>query len=331
MKLATLKDGTRDGSLVVVSRDLSRCIAVPKIAKTLQAAIDDWNRVAPQLGDVAQRLNAGRADDAKTFDVKTAAAPLPRAYQFADGSFYEPHVALMSAWRKMPVPETFFKEPFVYQGCSDGLLASCDPIPAGAPEWGLDFEAEIAVIVDDVPIGTSAAHAADHIKLIMICNDISLRGLIPHELSKEFGFYQSKPASAFSPVVVTPDELGKSWDGNNLNRAVHTTYNGTLFGRPVAGRETVFGFKDLIAHLTRTRRLVAGSILGSGTISNRDRAVGSSCLAERRAIETIDSGAPITPWMKAGDHVRIEVFDDEGRSIFGAIDQAVVPSTSGQA
>ena len=325
MKLATLKDGTRDGSLVVVSRNLSQCVSVPKIAKTMQAALDDWGRVAPQLDDVSEKLEAGSAADAKPFDPRAAAAPLPRAYQFADGSFYEPHVALMSAWRNMPVPKMFFEEPFVYQGCSDDLLASCDPIPAGAPDWGLDFEAEIAVVVDDVPIGTTAADAAAHIKLVMICNDISLRGLIPHELSKEFGFYQSKPASAFSPVAVTPDELGKSWDGNHLNRAVQTTYNGKPFGRPVAGREAVFGFKDLIAHLTRTRRLGVGSILGSGTVSNRDRSLGSSCLAERRAIETIDSGAPVTPWMKAGDHVRIEVLDDQGHSIFGAIDQTVVP------
>jgi fumarylacetoacetate (FAA) hydrolase len=324
MKLASLKNGMRDGSLVVVSKDLSKCVAVPAIAKTMQAALDAWDGIAPQLEDVSLRINSGLVPEAKPFHPRLAAAPLPRAYQFADGSFYEPHVALMSAWRKMSVPPMFFEEPFVYQGCSDELLGPCDPIPMGSPDWGLDFEAEIAVIVDGVPASTPAARAAEHIKLVMICNDVSLRGLIPRELSKEFGFYQSKPPSAFSPVAVTPDELGASWDGNHLHRPVRTTYNDAEFGCPLAGHEAVFGFKDLIAHLTKTRSLGPGTILGSGTVSNSDRSVGSSCLAERRAIETMETGSPATPWMNVGDRVRIEVCDDQGRSIFGAIDQIVV-------
>jgi fumarylacetoacetate (FAA) hydrolase len=325
MKLASLKNGTRDGSLVVASRDLSTCVAVVDIAPTLQAALDHWDRLAPRLEEVSRKLNAGALSGALPFDPSKAAAPLPRAYQFADGSLFNSHMELMSAWRKMPVPPVFFKEPFVYQGCSDELLGPRDPIPHGSDDWGLDFEAEIAIVVDAVPIGTPAVKAADHIKLVMICNDISLRGLIPHELSKEFGFYQSKPPSAFSPVAVTPGELGSAWTGSRLNLPVHTTYNGNRFGHPNAGGESVFGFTDLIAHLTRTRSLGPGTIIGSGTVSNRDRSVGSSCLAERRAIETIDTGVPITPWMKVGDHVRIEIFDNEGRSIFGAIDQTVVP------
>ncbi len=325
MKLGTLKNGTYDGALVVVSRDLSRCVAVPDIALTLQAALDNWKTLAPKLEGISRKLNAGEMPQAPVFDPSEAAAPLPRAYQFADGSLFTSHMELMSAWRKIPPPPLFFKEPFVYQGCSDELLGPRDPIPHACDDWGLDFESEIAVVVDAVPARTLAAKAADHIKLVMICNDVSLRGLIPHELSKEFGFYQSKPPSAFSPVAVTPDELGAAWTGSRLNLSVHTTYNGKAFGHPNAGGESIFGFTDLIAHLTRTRSLGPGTIIGSGTVSNDDRSVGSSCIAERRAIETIDRGAPITPWMKVGDQVRIEVFDAEGRSVFGAIDQTVVP------
>lgn len=327
MKLGSLKDKTRDGSLVVVSRDLSACVAVPDIARTLQAALDGWQNVAPRLEDVYQALNASTRKDAKPFDPAQAAAPLPRAYQFADGSLYTSHMELMSAWRKIPVSPVFFEEPFVYQGCSDELLGPRDPIPLGSDDWGLDFEAEIAIVTDAVPVRTPAAAAGDHIKLVMLCNDISLRNLIPHELSKEFGFYQSKPPSAFSPVAVTPDELGTSWTGNHVNLPLRTTYNGVEFGRPNAGGEAVFGFRDLIAHLTKTRGLGPGTIIGSGTVSNRDRSVGSSCLAEKRVIEILETGNAISPWMKAGDRVRIEMLDDSGRSIFGAIDQVVVPMT----
>lgn len=327
MKLGSLKDKTRDGSLVVVSRDLSACVAVPDIARTLQAALDGWQSAAPRLEDVYQALNAGTRKDAKPFDPAQAAAPLPRAYQFADGSLYMSHMELMSAWRKIPVSPVFFEEPFVYQGCSDELLGPHDPIPLGSDDWGLDFEAEIAIVTDAVPVRTPAAAAGDHIKLVMLCNDISLRNLIPHELSKEFGFYQSKPPSAFSPVAVTPGELGTSWTGNHVNLPLRTTYNGVEFGRPNAGGEAVFGFRDLIAHLTKTRGLGPGTVVGSGTVSNRDRSVGSSCLAEKRVIEILETGNAISPWMKAGDRVRIEMLDDNGRSIFGAIDQVVVPMT----
>jgi fumarylacetoacetate (FAA) hydrolase len=325
MKLGSLKDDTRDGLLVVVSRDLSTCAAVPEIARTLQAALDNWSALAPRLVHAYDALNAGTRKDAKPFDPARAAAPLPRAYQFADGSLYTSHMELMSAWRKIPISATFFEEPFVYQGCSDDLLGACDPIPLGSEEWGLDFEAEIAVVTDAVPVRTSASAAGDHIKLVMLCNDVSLRNLIPHELSKEFGFYQSKPPSAFSPVAVTPDELGTSWTGNHVNLPLRTTYNSAEFGRPNAGGETVFGFRDLIAHLTRTRRLGPGTIIGSGTVSNRDRSVGSSCLAEKRVIEILETGNAVSPWMKVGDRVRIEMLDENGRSIFGAIEQEVVP------
>lgn len=325
MKLGSLKDGTRDGTLVVVSRDLSRCVAVPGIARTLQAALDDWRNLAPRLEEVYSALNAGSRKDAKAFEPAHAAAPLPRAYQFADGSLYTSHMELMSAWRKIPVSQTFFKEPFVYQGCSDELLGPCDPIPLGSDDWGLDFEAEIAIVTDAVPVRTSAAAAADHIKLVMLCNDISLRNLIPHELSKEFGFYQSKPPSAFSPVAVTPDEIGTSWTGNHIDLPLRTTYNGKPFGHPNGVGEAVFGFRDLIAHLTKTRSLGPGTIIGSGTVSNRDRSVGSSCLAEKRVIESLETGNIVSRWMTVGDRVRIEMLDGRGESIFGAIEQEVVP------
>jgi fumarylacetoacetate (FAA) hydrolase len=325
MKLASLKAPSRDGSLVVVSRDLSLCTAAPDIAATLQSVLDDWNGLAPRLEKVYEALNAGSRKDAKPFDAAQAAAPLPRAYQFADGSLYTSHMELMSAWRKIPVSQIFLEEPFVYQGCSDELLGARDPIERGADDWGLDFEAEIAIVTDAVPARTTAAAAGDHIKLVMLCNDISLRNLIPRELSKEFGFYQSKPPSAFSPVAVTPDELGASWTGNLVKLPLITTYNGAEFGRPNAGGETVFGFRDIIAHLTKTRSLGPGTIIGSGTVSNRDRSVGSSCLAERRVIETLESGNAISRWMKVGDRVRIEMLDEQGRSIFGAIEQDVVP------
>lgn len=325
MKLGTLKNGRHDGTLVVVSRDLSHCVAVPAIAPTLQAALDDWKTIAPQLDEVYRALNAGNRKDAMPFDPARAAAPLPRAYQFADGSLYTSHMELMSAWRKIPVSEIFFKEPFVYQGCSDELLGPRDPIPLGSDDWGLDFEAEIAIVTDAVPVATPVDAAGDHIKLIMLCNDISLRNLIPHELSKEFGFYQSKPPSAFSPVAVTPDELGLSWTGNHVNLPLRTAYNGVEFGHPNAGEgAAVFGFRELIAHLTRTRSLGPGTIIGSGTVSNRDRSVGSSCLAEKRVIEALETGNAISPWMKVGDRVRIEMLDDSGQSIFGAIEQEVV-------
>lgn len=325
MKLGTLKDQTRDGILVVVSRDMSVCQAVPEVARTLQNALDDWAHIAPRLEEIYRSLNSGAVKDAMPFDPVRAAAPLPRAYQFADGSLYTSHMELMSAWRKIPVSQTFFEEPFVYQGCSDELLGPRDPIPLGSEDWGLDFEAEIAIVTDAVPARTSADRAGEHIKLVMLCNDISLRALIPHELSKEFGFYVSKPPSSFSPVAVTPDELASKWTGNHIDLPLLTTYNDRAFGHPNGIGEAIFGFKDLIAHLTKTRPLGPGTIIGSGTVSNRDRSVGSSCLAERRVIEALDTGNAISPWMKVGDRVRIEMLDSEGTSIFGAIEQEVVP------
>lgn len=322
MKLATLPNGTRNGKLAIVSRDLLSCVDAP--VATLQAALDDWDKVAPELRRISDDLNAGKAARASAFNVKLAMAPLPRAYQFLDGSFYLPHTELMSKWRNMPVPPVFFQEPMVYQGCSDPLFGACDDIVAGPDAWGLDFEAEIAVVMKDTPLGTSREQTSDCVALIMLCNDISLRGLIPHELSKEFGFVQSKPPSAFSPVAVTPDEIGDAWDGNLLHRPILATYNSAGFGRANAGKDAQFGFRDLIAHVTKTRALGAGTILGSGTISNSDRSTGSSCLAEKRAIETIEHGAPKSPWMKVGDRIEIEMLDDEGRSIFGKIDQKVI-------
>jgi fumarylacetoacetate (FAA) hydrolase len=322
MKLATLRNGTRNGKLVIVSRDLRSCIDAP--VATLQLALDGWSDFNPVMQRISDDLNAGKSLGAMPFDPKSAMAPLPRAYQFLDGSFYLPHTELMSKWRNMPVPSVFFQEPMVYQGCSDPLLGACDDMVAGPDEWGLDFEAEVALVMKDTPAGTTREQAPDCVALVMLCNDISLRGLIPHELSKEFGFVQSKPPSAFSPVAVTPDELGAAWDGNLLHRPILATYNSADFGCANAGKDAQFGFRDLIAHVTKTRALGAGAILGSGTISNSDRTTGSSCLAERRAIETIEHGAPKSPWMKAGDRIEIEMLDDEGRSIFGKIDQRVV-------
>lgn len=323
MKLATLRNGKPDGTLVVVSRDLTRCTSAQAIAPTLQAALDDWAAHAPKLRKLADDLEAGRIAG-EAFDQRGAMAPLPRAYQFIDGSFYLPHTELMSRWRNMPVPKIFFEEPMAYQGCSSPLLGPTDDMLLAGDDWGLDFEAEVALILDTVPLGTKAPDTSSRVALVMLCNDVSLRGLIPREISKEFGFVQSKPPSAFSPVAVTPDELGSAWDGNLLHRPAVSTYNGKIFGQPNAGRDATFGFQALIAHLARTRTLGPGTIVGSGTISNHDRATGSSCLAERRAIETIDSGAPITPWMSVGDRYEFEMFDDEKRSIFGKIDQNVV-------
>lgn len=326
MKLATLRNGKPDGELIVVSRDLRRAARAADVAPTLQAALDEWATIRPALESRAAALEENRVPFFE-FSSREAMAPLPRAYQFADGSFYLPHTELMSRWRNMPVPKVFFEEPMVYQGCSDGLLGPTDDMVLGGDDWGLDFEAEVALILDRVPLGTKAAHAPNAVALVMLCNDVSLRGLIPRELSKEFGFFQSKPPSAFSPVAVTPDELGAAWDGNLLHYEARSTYNGQLFGNPNAGRDAQFGFRDLIAHLARTRSLGPGTIVGSGTISNHDRATGSSCLAERRAIETIEQGAPVTPWMQVGDRYEYEMLDDEGRSIFGRIDQKVVAPT----
>ena len=323
MKLASLK-GSRDGTLVVVSRDLERQVAVPHVAPTLQAAMDNWHDCAPRLMRVYELLNDGRADGAKPLDPTHCLSPLPRAYQWADGSAYVTHVELVRKARGAEMPPSFWTDPLMYQGGSDSFIGPTDPILAIDEAWGIDFEAEVAVITDDVAMGTDAAHAERHIKLLMLVNDVSLCNLIPAELAKNFGFFQSKPASAFSPVAVTPDELGEAWHGAKAHLPLRVALNGKTFGAPNAGVDMTFSFADLIAHAAKTRALSAGSIVGSGTVSNKHGNVGSCCIAERRTLEQIEKGAPATPFMKFGDHIRIEMFDDRGRSIFGAIEQEVV-------
>ncbi len=324
MKLASLKDGGRDGTLIVVSRDLERAVAVPRISPTLQKALDDWHDLGSELASIYRLLNAGQLPDVFPLDPRALAAPLPRAYQWADGSAYVTHVELVRKSRGAAMPESFWTDPLIYQGGSDGFLGPHDPILAADEAWGIDFEAEVAVITDDVPMGVSVEAAARNIALLMLVNDVSLRNLIPGELAKGFGFFQSKPASAFSPVAVTPDELGTDWDGGRLHLPLVSELNGEPFGRPDAGSDMTFDFPTLIAHAARTRRLGAGSIIGSGTVSNRDRTVGSSCIAERRMLEQVEFGSPRTPFLRFGDRVRIEMPDRSGRSIFGAIDQTVI-------
>jgi len=323
MKLATVADGSRDGRLVVVSHDLQRAAFAAPVAPTLQAALDDWRRAAPALAALAQALESGRAE-VFDFDVARALSPLPRSFHWVDGSAYVNHVELVRKARGAPMPESFWTDPLVYQGGSDDLLAPAGDAAFASEDWGIDLEGEVAVITDDVPMGTDAARARGHICLLMLVNDWSLRNLIPTELAKGFGFYQSKPATAFSPVAVTPDELGKAWDGAKVHLPLTVHLNGSLLGRPNAGVDMTFDFGQLIAHATRTRRLGAGTIVGSGTVSNRDRSLGSSCLAERRMLETLEQGRPMTPFLSFGDRVRIEMLDADGRSIFGAIDQRVV-------
>ncbi|HEV7606302.1 MAG TPA: fumarylacetoacetate hydrolase family protein [Steroidobacteraceae bacterium] len=325
MKLATLKRGGRDGRLVVVSRDLAHCQLVPGIAPTLQAALDDWAAVAPRLAERAAALEHSSAhSDVMPFDAVQCAAPLPRAYHWVDGSAYVNHVELVRKARGAEMPASFWTDPLVYQGGSDDLLGARDDAPFGDASWGIDLEAEVAVVTDDVPMGTSTADAAAHIKLVMLVNDWSLRGLIPGELAKGFGFYQSKPATAFSPVAVTPDELGEAWRDSKVHLPLVSRINEQEFGRPDAGTDMTFSFAQLIAHVTRTRRLGAGAILGSGTVSNYDRSRGSSCLAEKRTLEQLEHGAPRTPFLQFGDRVAIEMFDARGQSIFGALDNRVV-------
>ena len=320
MKLASIKSG-RDGELALVSRDLKSAFALPG---TLQTALDHWSEVEPKLTSLAAALDEGKVPKAFPFDPTQCAAPLPRAYQWADGSAYVVHVELVRKARGADMPPSFWTDPMIYQGGSDIFLGPMDPIPMADESWGIDFEAEIAVITDDVPMGVTAQEAGSHIKLMMLANDVSLRHLIPAELAKGFGFYQSKPWTSFSPVAVTPDELGDAWNGGSIDLPLITTLNDTVFGRPNARTGMVFDFPRLIAHAAKTRPLGAGTIIGSGTVANEDRSVGSSCIVERRAVEMIEKGSPKTPFMKFGDRVRIEMLDREGRSIFGAIDQTVV-------
>ncbi|MDX1516001.1 MAG: fumarylacetoacetate hydrolase family protein [Woeseiaceae bacterium] len=328
MKLASLKSG-RDGRLVVVSTDLARCLHAERYP-TLQSALDDWQAAAPALAALSQRVNDGDGD---AFDETACASPLPRAYQWADGSAYVNHVELVRKARGAEMPDSFWTDPLMYQGGSDSFIGPRDNIPVADESWGIDFEAEIVVVTDDVPMGVSAAAALGHIKLVMLVNDVSLRNLIPGELAKGFGFFQSKPSSAFSPVAVTPDELGDAWRDGKLHLPLLSWLNDEPFGRPDAGADMTFHFGELIAHAAKSRPLGAGSLIGSGTVSNKldggpgkpiaEGGVGYSCIAEIRTIETINDGKPGTPFMSFGDRVRIRMDDAQGNSIFGTIDQAV--------
>lgn len=323
MKLATYKDGSRDGQLVVVSRDLSTAHYATGIATRLQQVLDDWNFLSPQLEDLYVTLNHGKARHAFPFEPKQCAAPLPRAYQWADGSAFINHVELVRKARNAEVPESFYTDPLMYQGGSDDFIGACDDIVVPSEKMGIDFEAEVAVVTGDVPMGTPPEQALEGIRLLMLANDVSLRHLIPAELAKGFGFFQSKPATAFSPVAVTPDELGGAWKGGRVHLPLQSTWNGKKVGLCDAGEEMTFHFGQLIAHICKTRNVRAGSIVGSGTVSNKDWSRGYSCIAEKRAIETIESGEPQTEFMQFGDTIRIEMKGLDGHSLFGAIDQQV--------
>ena len=333
MKLATYKDGSRDGQLVVVSRDLSTAHYATGIANKMQQALDDWGFIAPQLVDLYETLNQGKARHAFPFDPAMCMAPLPRAYQWADGSAYINHVELVRAARDALVPESFYKDPLMYQGGSDDFIGAQDDVVCASEDFGIDFEAEIAVITADVPMQSTPDEALEGIRLVMLANDVSLRNLIANELGKGFGFLQSKPATAFSPVAVTLDELGDAWENGRLNLTVQSTWNGRKVGMCEAGPEMTFHFGQLISHICKTRNVRAGSVVGSGTVSNQGIEVkgkkewpkGYSCIAEKRAIETILDGKPSTEFMKYGDTIRIEAKGTDGQSVFGAIDQKIAP------
>ena len=333
MKLATYKDGSRDGQLVVVSRDLTTAHYATGIAHRLQQALDDWNFIAPQLQDLSDALNQGKGRHAFPFDPAQCMAPLPRAYQWADGSAYLNHVELVRAARGADVPESNFTEPLMYQGGSDDFLGACDDIRVASEDFGIDFEAELAVVTGDVPMSATPEQGLDAVRLLMLVNDVSLRNLIPDELAKGFGFFQGKPSTAFGPVAVTPDELGEAWQEGRVHLTMQIDWNGRKVGRCDAGPEMRFHFGQLIAHAARTRRLRAGSIVGSGTVSNagtlqdgrREWPRGYGCIAEKRAMETLQDGAPKTDYMRFGDGVRIEVKGKDGASVFGAIAQKVAP------
>ncbi|MDR7194169.1 fumarylacetoacetate hydrolase family protein [Luteimonas terrae] len=323
MKLGSLKEGGRDGTLIVVSRDLGRAVRATGIAATLQQALDDWSNAAPRLNALYESLNAGDADGVFDLDVARLAAPLPRAYEFVDGSAYLPHVERVRRARGAEVPESFYTDPLMYQATSAGFYGPRDTVKVTSEDHGIDLEAEIVVITDDVPMAVTPEQAAGHIQLIGLVNDVSLRNLIPGELAKGFGFLQAKPRSALSPVFVTPDELGGAWQDNKLHLPLLTHINGEWFGAPEAGVDMQFDFSQLVAHAAKTRPLVAGTIVGSGTIANEDTSKGASCFAEKRTVETLEQGAPKTPFMAFGDTVRIEMLDADGASIFGAIEQVI--------
>ncbi|MGF1740526.1 fumarylacetoacetate hydrolase family protein [Vibrio profundum] len=334
MKLATLKNNRRDGQLVVVSKDLRRCVAVPEIAATLQSVLDDWAQFEPRLHEVYIALNSGTLVDEIPFDTNNCESPLPRAYQWADGSAYVNHVELVRKARGAEVPASFWTDPLMYQGGSDAFLGPRDEIPMASTEWGIDFEGEVAVVTGDVAMGASLKEAEKSVRLLMLVNDVSLRGLIPGELGKGFGFFQSKPSSVFSPVAVTPDELGDAWQDSKVHLPLLSTYNNEQFGCPNAGVDMTFDFSELIVHAAKTRPLSSGAIIGSGTVSNKqgtqygtaisEGGVGYSCIAEVRMIETIRDGKPSTRFMQFGDRIKIEMCDQNGQSIFGAIDQKIV-------
>ncbi len=328
MKLGSLKEGGRDGTLIVVSRNLQRAVRATSIAPTLQRALEDWANAAPRLNALSQALNEDRAEGAFDLDDAVLAAPLPRAYEFLDGSAYLPHVARVRRARGAEVPESFYTDPLMYQAVSAGFSGPRDPLLVASEDYGVDLEAEVVIVTDDVPMGVSAADAARHIQLIGLVNDVSLRGLIPGELAKGFGFLQSKPRSALSPVFVTPDELGAAWQQCKLLLPMRTWINGKWFGAAECGVDMQFSFADLLAHAAKTRPLSAGTLVGSGTIANEDTARGASCLAEQRTVETLRDGKPSTPFLKFGDSVRIDITDAAGKSIFGAIEQVVTQQNS---
>ncbi len=323
MKLGSLKSGGRDGTLIVVNCDMTRAVTVPHIAATLQVALENWAETEPRLREVFAQLQNNGLNDALDFDPAKSAAPLPRAYHWADGSAYVTHVELVRKARGAELPDSFWHDPLMYMGASDAFIGPCDDILVEDATWGIDFESEVAVITDDVPAGVTTENAGKHIKLITLVNDVSLRNLIPAELAKQFGFYQSKPWTAFTPVAVTPDEPGDAWDGDKLHLPLHSTLNGNKIGSPNAGVDMVFGFSQLIAHAAKSRSLTAGTVIGSGTVANAGSRDGSSCLAEVRCLETIADGKPSTPFMQYGDRIEIEMFDRQGKTIFGKIDQKV--------
>ena len=323
MKLGSLKEGGRDGTLIVVSRDLARGVRATGIAPTLQQALEDWSNIAPRLNALYDALNAGSAEGAFDIDLQQLAAPLPRTYEFVDGSAYLPHVERVRRARGAEVPESFYVDPLMYQAVSAGFYGPRDPVKVVDEAYGIDLEAEIVVVTDDVPMAVTPEQASSHIQLVGLVNDVSLRNLIPPELAKGFGFLQSKPRSALSPVFVTPDELGDDWRGDKLHLPLLTHINGAWFGAPEAGEDMQFSFAQLVAHAAKTRPLSAGTIVGSGTIANEDTSRGASCFAERRTVETLETGKPITPFMSFGDTVRVEMLDRDGHSIFGAIEQKI--------
>ncbi len=323
MKLASLKTGGRDGTLIIVNRALTHFVPATGVAATLQQALDNWSATAPRLNALYEALDDGTCKDAAEMNFDNLAAPFPRAFEFVDGSAYLPHVERVRKARGAEVPASFYQDPLMYQATSAGFLGPRDPIVVENEDYGIDFEAEVLVVTDDVPMAVSPAQAADHIQLIGLINDVSLRNLVPAELAKGFGFLQSKPRSALSPVVVTPDELGNAWRDNKVHLPLRSTLNGELFGKPEAGHDMQFDFAQLIAHAARTRPLVAGTLVGSGTIANQNVELGASCLAEKRVLEIIANGKPETPFMRFGDTIRVEMLDDNGKSIFGAIKQVV--------